>query len=235
VLLGGAVVSVALFRGRLLLAVVAVAVIVAANVTTQAMKELLPRSDLVRGRPELVIGQSMPSGHTTVAASIVVAAILVAPRRLRGLVALVGAGYAGAVGVATLTAGWHRPSDAPAAFAVTVAWGAAAAWFVVAERPSATRQAPASPLATPFLVAAGVGLCTAVFIGLVIVLAARRLGRLDAIDFGRAYAGATVAIAGSALLLVGLLLAALRPVDLDQPVEVGIATTGTGGAPGASS
>ena len=60
--------------------------------------------------------------------------------------------------------------------------------------------------------------------------------RLDAINLGRAYTGATVAIAGSAFLLFGLLLAALRQVDLDQPVKVGVATTGTGGgAPGTSS
>jgi membrane-associated phospholipid phosphatase len=216
VLLGGAVALVAVARGRLLLGVAAVALIGAANLTTQAMKAVLPRSDLVPGRAELIIGQSMPSGHTTVAASIVVAAVLVAPRRLRGPVAVVGALYAAAVGVATLTAGWHRPSDAVAAFAVVVAWGAAAAWFVAAERPGASlpRQ-PSTPLATPVLVALGVGLSAAAFTGLVAVLAARRLGRLDAIDLVQAYAGATVAITGSALLLVGLFLAALRPVALD--------------------
>jgi len=216
VLLGGAVALVAVARGRLLLGVAAVALIGAANLTTQAMKAVLPRSDLVPGRAELIIGQSMPSGHTTVAASIVVAAVLVAPRRLRGPVAVVGALYAAAVGVATLTAGWHRPSDAVAAFAVVVAWGAAAAWLVAAERPGARpRREPSTPLATPVLVALGVGLSASAFTGLVAVLAARRLGRLDAIDLGQAYAGAAVAITGSALLLVGLFLAALRPVALD--------------------
>ncbi|HEX6311941.1 MAG TPA: hypothetical protein VF152_09965, partial [Acidimicrobiia bacterium] len=47
-------------------------------------------------------------------------------------------------------------------------------------------------------------------------LAARRLGRLDAIDLGEAYAAAVVAIAGSALLLSGTLLAVLRPVSLAE-------------------
>jgi len=216
VFLGGAVAFVAVVRGRLLLGAAALGVIGAANVSSQVVKALLPRSDLT-GEPELVIGNSLPSGHTTVAASIAVAAILVAPRRLRGPIAVVGAVYAAAVGVATLTAGWHRPSDAVAAFAVVVAWGAAAALFISAERPGASRFSArtASPVATPLLVSLGVGLSAAAFTGLVAVLAARRLGRLDAIDLGQAYAGATVAITGSALLLVGLLLAALRPVGLD--------------------
>lgn len=217
VLLRGAVAFVAVVRGRFLLGAAAVGVIGAANVTSQVVKAVLPRSDLT-GKPELVIGNSLPSGHTTVAASIAVAAILVAPRRLRGPVAVVGAVYAGAVGVATLTAGWHRPSDAVAAFAVVVAWAAAAAWFVAAERPGVSRLSPrtSSPVATPLLVALGVGLSAAAFTGLVAVLAARRLGHLDAIDLGQAYAGATVAIAGAALLLIGLSLAVLRPVELSR-------------------
>ena len=72
------------------------------------------------------------------------------------------------------------------------------------------------------------------FIGLVIVLAARRLGRLDAIDFGQAYAAATVAIAGSALLLIGLLLAELRPVALDAPVTPGHRVTSAAAPVGSS-
>ena len=79
-------------------------VIGAANVTTQAMKELLPRSDLVPGRPELVIGQSMPSGHTTVAASIVVAAMLVAP-------AATGAAWSPLVGAAVCRRRRRRHPD----------------------------------------------------------------------------------------------------------------------------
>jgi hypothetical protein len=132
------------------------------------------------------------------------------------LVAIVGVAYAGSVGVAVLTAGWHRPSDAVAAFAMVVAWaGAATAVLVAGERPALEPARSSSRFATPVLVLVGVALSAAAFVGLVVVLAARRLGGLDAIDLGQAYAGATVAIVGSALLLTGLLLAALRPVSLD--------------------
>jgi hypothetical protein len=74
-----------------------------------------------------------------------------------------------------------------------------------------------SRFATPVLVLVGVSLSAIAFLGLVGALAARRLGRLDAVDLGDAYAGAAIAITGSALLLVGLLLAAVRPVELDAP------------------
>jgi hypothetical protein len=215
-LLGGAVVLVGLVRGGLPLGGVAAVVLAGANVATQAMKEVLPRPDLITGENHLGIGNSLPSGHTTVAMSIAIAALLVAPRRYRGPVAIVGIAYAGGIGVAVLTAGWHRPSDAVAAFAMVIAWGAAAAALLVAaERPALQPARSSSRYATPLLVLVGVALSAAAFIGLVVVLAARRLGRLDAIDFGQAYAGATVAIVGAALLLTGIFLAVLRPVSLD--------------------
>ncbi|MGH9032752.1 MAG: phosphatase PAP2 family protein [Acidimicrobiia bacterium] len=226
-LLGGAVVLVGLVRGGLPLAGVAALVVAGANVATQAMKEVLPRPDLITGENHLGIGNSLPSGHTTVAMSIAIAALLVAPRRYRGPVALVGIAYAGGVGVAVLTAGWHRPSDAVAAFAMVIAWGAAAAALLVAaERPALQPARSSSRYATPLLVLVGVALSAAAFIGLVVVLAARRLGRLDAIDLGQAYAGATVAIVGSALLVTGIFLAALRPVSLDGARRAGAAHSG---------
>jgi len=215
VILGGAVVLIPLLRGRFLLALAAVAVLAGANLTTQVLKEVLPRPILLPEPEEIILQNSLPSGHTTVAASIAVAALLVVPRRFRGPVAVVGVLYAAAVGVATLAAGWHRPSDAVAAYAVVVSWAAAAAWILVLERGPGKRQGAATPLASPLLVVAGGGLCALTFLGLAGALAARRLGRLDAVNLGRAYATASVAIVGAALLLVGLLLVALRQVTLD--------------------
>jgi len=214
-ILGAAVVLVPLLRGRFLLALGAIAVLAGANVTTQVLKEVLPRPVLLPEQEEIILQNSLPSGHTTVAASIAVAALLIAPRRFRGPVAVVGVVYAAAVGVATLAAGWHRPSDAVAAYAVVVAWGAAAAWVLVLEHGPGHRQGAATPVASPLLVVAGGGLCALTFLGLAAALAARRLGRLDAVNLGRAYTTASVAIVGAALLLFGLLLVALRQVTLD--------------------
>lgn len=99
-----------------------VAVLVAgANLTTQLLKhDLLERADLgvLTQRP----GNSFPSGHTTVAASVAVALLLVVPRRARPYVALVGGLWTAATGASTLVGQWHRPSDVIAALLVVGAW-----------------------------------------------------------------------------------------------------------------
>jgi membrane-associated phospholipid phosphatase len=219
-ILGGGIVLVAVMRTRFLLAAAAAAVIAGANVTTQVLKAVLPRPDLIAGQAEIDIGNTLPSGHTTVAASIAVAALLVAPRRLRGAVAVVGVLYAAAIGVATLTAGWHRPSDAIAAVSVVVGWGALAACVIVVRTAPGESQRTATPFASRLLVAAGGALCAVTFAGLAAALVARRLGQLGAVELGPAFVSAAVSIAGAALLLVGLLLVALRPVTLDaRPAE----------------
>ena len=68
-------VVVALLRGRLALAAAAVVVVAGSNVTTQVLKHTILQ------RPDLGLGtlNSLPSGHTTVVASSVGAALLVSP------------------------------------------------------------------------------------------------------------------------------------------------------------
>lgn len=118
VVIGCAVV--ALLRGRLALAAGAAVVIVGANVTTQVLKHSL------LDRPDLGLGtlNSLPSGHTTVVASAVGAALLVAPRPWRPVVALLGGFATTLTGASTIVAGWHRPSDVIAALAVSLVWTA---------------------------------------------------------------------------------------------------------------
>jgi hypothetical protein len=59
-----------------------------------------------------------------VAFSVAVALVLVLPVRLRPVAAGAGVGYATLTALATLTAGWHRPSDSVAAFLVVACWAA---------------------------------------------------------------------------------------------------------------
>lgn len=119
---------IAVARARLMLAVVSMSMIVGANVTTQLLKHGLVRPDLGR---EAIPYNSLPSGHTTVGVSVVIAAVLVLPPRLRPAAALGGAGYAAFIGVATVAAGWHRPSDAVAGLLVVGGWAAAAGIVLV--------------------------------------------------------------------------------------------------------
>src|SRR5690606_39114784 len=76
-------------------------------------------------------GNSLPSGHATAAAAFAIGLTLVLPPRARGPVSLVGATYAAVVGVATLSSGWHRPSDVVAAYLVVGGWAAAAGLVLV--------------------------------------------------------------------------------------------------------
>src|SRR5699024_822394 len=101
-------------------AIAATVMLGGANVTTLVLKEqLLNRPDF--GLTERPVN-TLPSGHTTAAAAVAATALLIAPARWRGPVALAGAGYAGATGIGTLVLGWHRPSDIVAAYAVAAVW-----------------------------------------------------------------------------------------------------------------
>lgn len=119
-----AAVAIALVRRRWLLAVQALVLVGGANLTTQLVKKV------VLDRPvfdsEAWWTNSLPSGHTTVAASVSVALLLTVPRLARPWVAFFGAVYTAATGISTLVGQWHRPSDVVAAVLVVLAWGALA-------------------------------------------------------------------------------------------------------------
>ena len=216
----GALVFVGLVRGRVLLALSVGVAIFGANVTTEVLKRIVfERPDLLDGVSQF--GNTYPSGHATVAMSLAVGAILAAPRRLRGTAALAGVVYAGAVSTAVLIAGWHRPSDAIGAAFVAVGWGALVAAWLVAMRGDGWELPSQRPLehrpAMWILTVAGA--LALVLVLLVTAGAAFEIGRDDllVVERGRATAVALVAILGSDLLMLGLLLAALRRVTLDPP------------------
>lgn len=115
-----AFVVLALLRRGFTLAVAAAALVAGANVTTQLLKHA------VLTRPDLDYGtlNSLPSGHTTLIFSLALAAMLVAPVRLRRVVSVAAAAVGTLAAVATVVAGWHRPADVVASMLVTLTWGA---------------------------------------------------------------------------------------------------------------
>ncbi|HEX8075153.1 MAG TPA: phosphatase PAP2 family protein [Thermoleophilaceae bacterium] len=143
-LAGCAAVMVALRRGRRDLAAVAAATLVGANLTTQLLKPLLGRADPFGGEAAREIASAFPSGHATAAMSLALVAVVVAPRRLRGWVALAAAGYAGTIGVGLVVRVWHYPSDVVGGFLVAGAWAAAMSAVALARREDGDR-APAVP------------------------------------------------------------------------------------------
>lgn len=218
----GAVIAViAVARRRPHLAVMALVVIGGANLTTQVLKrDLLIRPELL-GHPDPLGGASFPSGHATVAMSIVVALVLVVPVRMRGPTAALGFVYAALVGMGVVTAGWHRPSDVMAAYLVAVGWGAGAATLLIIWRGAASARLGADrlPVIPPIVVGLGLGLLVVGFLGFAATVVALRQAQLDVVELDEAYGGAMAAIVGVGVLLVSALVFALRNVLLDPVAD----------------
>jgi membrane-associated phospholipid phosphatase len=216
-----AVVLLGLVRRRLFLGVVSAGVVGASILTT----ELLKRAAL---RPVLLDhgyrrdDQSFPSGHTVVATSVMCALVLVTPQLLRGLVALLASVWATSVAVATITAGWHRPSDtigsdliAAIYLSTAVAVLARRGWVNRTASPAVARRPRLSGIAT---VAAS---CVAWVAACAVMVDLIGYPTVAA-DGAQLIAGRLIASLGTALVTV-ILLALLYRVTLDPPPN------GTGG------
>jgi len=113
---------IAVLRRRWSLAIQVAVLMAGANLTTHVLKyDVLDRPHLGIPSPSV---NTLPSGHTTAAASVSAALLLVVPPRARPWAAAIGAGYTTATGVSTLIGQWHRPSDVVAATLVVLGWTA---------------------------------------------------------------------------------------------------------------
>jgi len=196
-LIGGGLIVLALLRRRPDVAVGVAVIIVGANETTQVLKPWLGRVDPFDANPS-PLPPSFPSGHATVAMSLALAAVLAAPSGLRFLMALAGAVYATAVGVALVALGWHYPSDVAGGFLISAAWTA-----LVASLLAVARRAPTRATTGVNRTAAAL-LITVVAVGstaAVIVAASRRP---ELIAYGRVHTLFFVSCAGLAALSLAL-------------------------------
>jgi hypothetical protein len=91
---------------------------------------------LVLPRPSLVpltghyADNSLPSGHTAIAMTVLFAAVLVVPYRWRGVTLFVLLSWAVGIGAYTVTAKWHRLSDTLAADAIALGLACLASWWL---------------------------------------------------------------------------------------------------------
>lgn len=201
-LIGAVLIVVALVRRGPLYAVAAGVVLVGANVTTQILKPLLANPRGTYG--DYVVGvEAFPSGHATAAMSLALVAVVVAPRQLRPLVALIGAGFALSVGFAIVSLDWHFPSDIAGGYLVAAAW-CFAVLAAVRWREGRARRAPAREQPPAWWIAAATMLVPLVVVGW---LALERLPRLTGYAEGHT-TFAVVAAATTALVavLVGAVL-----------------------------
>ena len=192
-------VAIAVVRGHLLVGIAAGVVIVGANVTSQILKPLLENPRGLYGSYG-VAAEAFPSGHATAAMSLALAAVMVAPARLRPLVGCAGAAFALAVGFAIVSLDWHFPSDVAGGYLVAAAW--CFATFAVMR---SVGRAPAREEAYAWWPAA-----VAMVVPLAIVgwLALARLPRLTGYAEGHTtFAVVAAATAALVALLMGAVLA----------------------------
>lgn len=191
----------------------AAGVVVAINVSTQLLKHV------VLARPDYGMSwrydgaNTLPSGHTAMAASAAVAAVLVAPAAWRSWAAWCGALLTAAMGYSTLVCQWHRPADVVAAVLAAVGWAAVAVACGAWSRDGVACST--APLARSWLVGVGVvaGVCALAAEGAALVGALGWVGQVGsggvvgaawwvALTAYAAGSAGTVAVAclGSALL-----------------------------------
>jgi membrane-associated phospholipid phosphatase len=141
--------------------ILAAGVIVAATLTTQVLQAVVERPILLsRGyRRE---DQSFPSGHAAIAMAVLAALVLVVPHRFRWYAVVVAAPGAIGVGLATVTVGWHRPSDVVGSDLIVLAY-ACLAIVLLARRGHVYAAEPRRAHAIAFGVAS-VGLCVVVLL-----------------------------------------------------------------------
>jgi membrane-associated phospholipid phosphatase len=214
--------GVAMARRRVALAVMSAAVVVGATLTTLVLKRW------IIGRPFLGIdpdrafaGNSLPSGHTTAAAAFAIGLTLVAPPRARGPVSLVGATYAAVVGVATLSSGWHRPSDVVAAYLVVGGWAAFAGLILVlTQRPTdvvTRRERSELSLAAALALGSVLGV-TGLAIAFHVVTRMEAPVETMPNDLLRlGYLGSVLTVAGAAYLMTAVVLVSVHRVVPHSP------------------
>lgn len=207
---------IALIRRRVAVAIGAIVLIVGANVTTQILKRIIWRPEFGVDLERAAAGNSLPSGHTTVAASVAVALMLVLPARVRGIGAIVGAVFAAAAGVATLSAGWHRPSDAVAAVVVVGGWASAVGLFIVLaqRRHGGVEYGPPSRWAALTLAVVGLGLLAVCWVAVQLVdpVLSSSPEQLSRARLFAGYAGGAAGIAGTVGLVLASVLATVHRV-----------------------
>jgi hypothetical protein len=194
-----AIAVVALIRMQRTRGLVAIGLLLAANASGRILKVyVLPRSDLGLAESAPATLNSLPSGHTTAAFSIGVAALFVVPSLLRTATAAAGILFSSAVAIATLSAGWHRVADSLASFFLVTAWSTVAGVVIVLSEPDfmpADRLTRGSHRARRWILGLAIGL-TLIAATVIAALVADR-------QFRESAAGPPAAFVAGALLIMG--------------------------------
>jgi membrane-associated phospholipid phosphatase len=135
------------------------ALVAASALLAGELEVVLGRVDLLGAEAERELGAAFyPSGHATVAMSLALAILLVAPRRSRFALALAGAIWSSLLGFAICAGGSHHPSDVLGGFLLAFAVASIAA----VGRPVLNNAAPRDRHLPTTVIAAVLGALVAV-------------------------------------------------------------------------
>jgi membrane-associated phospholipid phosphatase len=178
VLIGLVFVGIALLRRRPRLALVVPLTMLFSVMSAELLKPLVGAhrgTDWFATVPNLTTG-SWPSGHATAAMTVALCGVLVAPRALRPLAAMLGTALTVGVSYSILVLHWHLPSDVLGGLLLAATWaalGVAALWWADARWPARAGRRALSrglsigvrhPLAPALLVAVALAGAIALFI-----------------------------------------------------------------------
>ena len=212
VLLGAALVAVALARGRPRIALAVPVVLAGSALTTQLLKPLLADARLCHCLADTRVAEaSWPSGHATAAMALALCAVLVAPSRWRPTAAVAGAVITVGVSYALLTLGWHYPSDVLSGYLVAALWMAAAVtglWIAAGRWPARTGREAAVRWGAALAPAAIGALVPLLFLGAIAL--ARPDGALRYAQAHTSFVFVAAAIAASAAATAAAFAAVLR-------------------------
>ncbi len=215
--LGSALILTALARRRPRLAIGVGVVVFGSIVLAEVLKAVLTRPLLV-AEPQHWMRNTFPSGHSTIGMALGIGLVLVVPHRRRALAAVIGFAFGASIATGTLTAGWHRPSDALAAICLVTAVASTVCALLVSTRGGVGAEElpgtvhPALRLAIIVTVSA---FPLAVLIG---GLVARHRGFAWS-TIGRRFLVASGAVVGASLLVTAGIALLLWRVTLDPPAD----------------
>lgn len=121
-LLGAVLIGVALLGGRPRVAAAVLLVLLGSTLTTELLKPLVAHAHATTFGVRDIPAASWPSGHATAAMALALCAVIVAPRRLRPIAAVLAAVFAAAVGFSLLILARHMPSDVVGGYLVAALW-----------------------------------------------------------------------------------------------------------------
>jgi membrane-associated phospholipid phosphatase len=197
-------VAIALFRRRIWVALMIMAILLGANCTTELLKPLLAvhRSYSLPGGPSR---GSWPSGHSTAAMSLALCCVIAAPGRLRPAAAAIGAVFAAAVGYSLLSHKSHYPTDVLGGFLVASVWtllGIAAIWTAYSHR---SRQSAATARSDRPTIWAALGPPSTVLLAAVMLVALVVIARPhDVVSYARVHEAFMIGAGGIAALALAL-------------------------------